>query len=104
MSLQQQGGFSHPAPFVQLLCGVAAWPMHSGSAIQTHCVRAQPCLKTLRLLCSMFAVKWQQYGLQYRDFFSCDDNTGEPHAHVPKWHESSTQQPGQVGGTDWAAE
>jgi hypothetical protein len=22
------------------------------------------------------AVKWQQYGLQFRDFFSCDDTTG----------------------------
>lgn len=22
------------------------------------------------------AVKWQQYGLQYREYFSCDDNTG----------------------------
>jgi hypothetical protein len=39
-----------------------------------HGCRNAAAIKTFVCVCA--AVKWQQYGLQFRDFFSCDDTTG----------------------------
>jgi hypothetical protein len=76
-------------------CGSSRMACHSQLPLSYHCVAAtasccllhmlKMCVRPqpyLNVLCcrSVVAVKWQQYGLQYRDFFSCDDNTGEPHA------------------------